>query len=256
MAEIILGVVIIIGCVLLWLRWGTWSLAGFDKMSYLAKIVSMLWLVGLPFVDYYKWEFKSDLKETRYAITFGAMMLITFSYLAVPFLSLSIPSWNEYLLLDNRVFFAHTIFALLILYTSDRLIVRHLGERHVTYQQTLIKRKKTRKALRLSTDRNAVESIESIEKEILVIKGQSAQVDLTLQRYKITIRYADKAILFSMVITYALYLFLPFAFVIPPNEKLLYASFFEGAQTFSLVISSVIYFLIVRKYGSKTIYGN
>jgi len=251
-ALIILPCIIIWGLLLLLLK-SEWKINGFQNMLYLAKVISIIWLVLLPMKDYWKWASETALKNPTYLFPFAIMMFISIVYVLGPFVALNNQWWSNYFLDDNRFFFGHTIFTLAILFWSDYLIKDYVEKENPSYSEEIEKLEKTLVLLENNNDQTV---IEFHHKRLLSIKIQKDDCELNLLRYEVTIRYADKAILFSLAFTYCLYWLLFPVFNILQNEKALYESFFEGAQIFSLIISTAIYFLIVKKYGHKTVHNN
>ncbi|MHB8336863.1 MAG: hypothetical protein ACYDEE_05550 [Ignavibacteriaceae bacterium] len=250
----ILPIIIIIGLALMFckskIEGSTFS--NFDEILYLGKVTSIIWLVFLPFMDYWKWAFKNSLRETIYAFPFAIFILLLFTYLIGPIAALFSEPWSNILLNSNMWFFTHTIFTLSVLFWSDNLIKKFIeNEKPKSFHQiemiTIVIEQYVK-------DVNKKDEVEKLTEELKVFQRQCNEADSTIIRYEVTLRYADKAILVSMIFTFILYIVLRIFFKIQGTEITLYDSFFEGALIFSLIISTVIYFLIVRKYGTSTVY--
>ena len=224
---------------------------GLEQISYLTKVVSILWLVLIPIVDYWKWLVETPVKKARYVFPFILLMIITISYIALPFFTISNDAFCRYFLTDNYYFFSHTIFSLCILALADYFIIEHLKTGCLSRQQEIIELQKSIRDL----EESKLMTMSYKEKEKLKkLEEEECHEKIRLERYQVTFRYADKVILIPLGITFCLYLTLASVFGIDGLERPKYDIFFEGAHVFSLIISSVIYFIIVMNYGSQAIY--
>ena len=246
--------IIIIWCIFLLLLKSEWEIKGFQNILYLTKVISITWLVMLPMKDYWNWAMQTQLLKSYYVIPFVLLMAISVIYLIGPLFALNVKWWSTYFLDNNRFFFGHTIITLSILFWSDILIKDHIVKEKETHIQEKVTIEQTISALNTNESNATLVTTHKLKLDYYVKKIDDCL--LTTHRYEMTLRYADKAILFSLILTFCLYLVLDGVFNIHETEKDLYESYFEGAQIFSLIISTVIYFLIVKKYGHKTVYNN
>ena len=69
----------------------------------------------------------------------------------------------------------------------------------------------------------------------------------TKEQYLEILRYADFAVIVSLWISLAIYLLLPILNLVSINES--YEFYFDGATSFQSIISTVVYFIIIKKYG-------
>lgn len=258
---IILVIVFTVGYILLLVKENVTSLdfEGIQRIIYLSKVVSILWLVSLPIFDYFLWAKNASLIKSLYAIPMIYLILVTGAYLFGAILSVKYEDICDFFLNRNEYFFIHTLATLFALAYADFLIIKYIEQDLLKVSPPKIELvQKTIDQLRKTSEKNKVDDqvLESHLREYYSLLSKNFVNNALLRRYKATFKYADLSIFLSVLVTFFLYLSLSSVFKITGAQRQLYEIFFEGAHIFSLIISTFIYFIIVAQYGSKPIHNN
>jgi hypothetical protein len=210
-----------------------------SKATILIKIFSMIALVALPFREYFNWTFSNNLKGGD-KIVWSMMIAISFAFLFLP-LILIIPTALSFFK-NNTFFIFMNIVALVILFGSDWVIHSRLKENVKAWEAEL----DDQIPLVNPNDKDSRPQ-KALNARILKLSNDIKTSKDSILFYNEILWYADGAIVLALGVTYGLYFTIYQLFSIEMTN-LFYQNFFDGATTFQLIISTVIYFSISYKY--------